>query len=90
MREQSIHWLSVADTISVIGYSLPETDTHIKEIIENGIENNNEYSLTIVNTCRKDTNKIKKILSNNSTEINTYGTFSEYLESNDKIIQNKK
>lgn len=85
MCEKSKYWLSVADTISVIGYSLPESDTHIKELLENGTKNNNEYSLTIVNKSYEDISKTNKLLSNNSIETNIFCTFSEYLESSNMI-----
>lgn len=89
MCEKSKNWLSIADTISVIGYSLPESDKHVLQLLSFAKYSNNNYVLNIANKSKVDRRKIRNLLSIGAKTVEEYCTFFEYLKDSDTITQQK-
>ena len=84
IRDLSCYWLSQADTISVIGYSLPQSDEHILGLLKHaGKGKRRGYILNIVNPCAKVRNKFCNLLSKGASTVKEYHSFCEYLEEHD-------
>jgi hypothetical protein len=74
-------WLNKADTISIIGYSLPQSDEHVLKLLEHaGNDKGGGYVLNIINPDVAVQNRFCNILSKGASEVRKYHYFYEYIE----------
>lgn len=77
----SCNWISKADTISIIGYSLPQSDCHVHKLLEHAKKGKHRgYILNIINPDEAVQNRFCNILSEGALEVRKYHSFCEYLE----------